>query len=190
MCGDSVDERAASIFSGTDLSTRVCFPYCRAISSCMYLISSRCRWSRYVLSTPRIKSVYLSTVCANPEDYRFSNPCRERLRTYIYWPTEQPLASLKGLRFSELVHYMCTGWCRITFYWTQHVKKRVYLFKTFFFGQQMQSLLKHKMLQLTVKISLYMAATCFGPFGPSSGNIRRNLAEVTVFVELLVKIHR
>jgi hypothetical protein len=27
----------------------------------------------------------------------------------------------------------------------------------------MHSLLKHKMLQLTVKMSLYMAATCFGP---------------------------
>jgi hypothetical protein len=56
--------------------------------------------------------------------------------------------------------------------------------------QQMHSLLKHKMLQLTLKISLYMAPTCFGPFGPSSGSIRRNLATVTVFVELLVKIHR
>jgi hypothetical protein len=54
----------------------------------------------------------------------------------------------------------------------------------------MRSLLKHKMLQLTLKISLYMAPTCFGPFGPSSGSIRRNLAKVTVLVELLVKIHR
>jgi hypothetical protein len=50
------------------------------------------------------------------------------------------------------------------------------------FCQQMHSLLKHKMLQLTLKISLYMAATCFGPFEPSSGSIRRNLAKVTVFV--------
>jgi hypothetical protein len=58
------------------------------------------------------------------------------------------------------------------------------------FCQQMHSLLKHKMLQLTLKISLYMAPTCFGPFGPSSGSIRQNLAKVTVFVELLVKIHR
>jgi hypothetical protein len=56
--------------------------------------------------------------------------------------------------------------------------------------QQMHSLLKHKMLQLTLQISLYMAPTCFGPFGPSSGSIRRNLAKVTVFVGLLVKIHR
>jgi hypothetical protein len=56
--------------------------------------------------------------------------------------------------------------------------------------QQMHSLLKHKMLQFTLKISLYMAPTCFGPFGPSSGSIRRNLAKVTVFVESLVKIHR
>jgi hypothetical protein len=46
------------------------------------------------------------------------------------------------------------------------------------------------MLQLTVKISLYMAPTCFGPFGTSSGSIRLNLAKGTVFVELLVKIHR
>jgi hypothetical protein len=32
-----------------------------------------------------------------------------------------------------------------------------------------------------------MAVTCFGPFGPSSGNIRRNLAKVTVFVEIISK---
>jgi hypothetical protein len=55
------------------------------------------------------------------------------------------------------------------------------------FCQQMHSLLKHKMLQLTVKISLYMAPTCFGPFGPSSGSIRRNLASDTVFVENISK---
>jgi hypothetical protein len=60
----------------------------------------------------------------------------------------------------------------------------------FFFCQQMHSLLTHKMLQITLKISLYMAPTCFGPFGPLSGSIRQNLAKVTVFVELLVKIHR
>jgi hypothetical protein len=55
------------------------------------------------------------------------------------------------------------------------------------FCQQMHSLLKHKMLQLTLKISLYMAATCFGTFGPSSASIRRNLAKVTVFVEIISK---
>jgi hypothetical protein len=55
------------------------------------------------------------------------------------------------------------------------------------FCQQMHSLLKHKMLQLTLKITLYMAPTCFGPFGPSSGSIRRNLAKVTVFVEIISK---
>jgi hypothetical protein len=32
-----------------------------------------------------------------------------------------------------------------------------------------------------------MAATCFGPLGPSSGSIRRNLANVTVFVEIISK---
>jgi hypothetical protein len=51
----------------------------------------------------------------------------------------------------------------------------------------MHYLLKHKMLQPTLKISLYMAPTYFGPFGPSSGSIRRNLAKVTVFVEILKK---
>src|SRR5215469_3018472 len=51
----------------------------------------------------------------------------------------------------------------------------------------MHSLLKHKMLQLTLKISLYMVPTCFGPFGPSSGSIRRNLVKVTVFVEIISK---
>jgi hypothetical protein len=54
-------------------------------------------------------------------------------------------------------------------------------------GQQMHYLLKHKMAQLTLKMSLYMAPTCFGPFGPSSGSIRRNLAKVTVFVEIISK---
>jgi hypothetical protein len=53
--------------------------------------------------------------------------------------------------------------------------------------QQMHSLLKHKMLQLTLKIPLYMAPTCFGPLGPSSGSIRQNLAKVTVFVEIISK---
>jgi hypothetical protein len=51
----------------------------------------------------------------------------------------------------------------------------------------MHSLLKQKMLQFTLKISLYVAPACFGPFGPSSGSIRRNLAKVIVFVELLEK---
>jgi hypothetical protein len=55
------------------------------------------------------------------------------------------------------------------------------------FWQQIHSLLKHKMLQLTIKISLYIAPTCFGPFGPSSCSIRRNLAKVTVFVEIVSK---
>jgi hypothetical protein len=51
----------------------------------------------------------------------------------------------------------------------------------------MHFLLKHKMLPLTVKISLYRASTCFGPFGQSSGSIRRNLAKVTFFVEISSK---
>jgi hypothetical protein len=51
----------------------------------------------------------------------------------------------------------------------------------------MHSLLQQEMLQLTIKISLYMAATYFCPFGPSSGSIRRNFAKVTVFAEIISK---
>ena len=35
--------------------------------------------------------------------------------------------------------------------------------RSFYFCQQMHCLLKHKMLQFVLKISLYMAPTCFGP---------------------------
>jgi hypothetical protein len=38
------------------------------------------------------------------------------------------------------------------------------------FCQQMHSLLKHKVLQLTLKMSLCMAPTCFGLFGPLHSN--------------------
>ena len=48
-------------------------------------------------------------------------------------------------------------------------------------------LLKHKMLQFVFKISPYMATTCFGPFRPSSGSIRWNLAKVTVSLKSSVK---
>ena len=34
------------------------------------------------------------------------------------------------------------------------------------------------MLQFVFKISPYMAPTCFGPFGPSSGCVRWNFAKV------------
>jgi hypothetical protein len=63
----------------------------------------------------------------------------------------------------------------------------VHLLSSKLFCQQMHSLLKHKMLQLTLKIPLYMDPTCFDPFGPSSGSIRRNLATVTIFVEIISK---
>ena len=54
-----------------------------------------------------------------------------------------------------------------------------------FFCQQMHFLLKHKMLQFIPKISLYTAATCFGPSGLPSGSMQRNLAKVTVTVEII-----
>jgi fumarate reductase subunit D len=68
---------------------------------------------------------------------------------------------------------------------TRYLNLNIYIQS--FFCQQMHSLLTHKMLQLTLKISLYMAPTCFGPLGPSSGNVRRNLAKVTGFVEIISK---
>jgi hypothetical protein len=33
--------------------------------------------------------------------------------------------------------------------------------------------IKTKIATICIKISLYMAPTCFGPFGPSSGSMRR-----------------
>jgi hypothetical protein len=77
-----------------------------------------------------------------------------------------------------------------TWYWIFIVVLPCILISSKLLCQQMHCLLKYKMLQLTFKISLCMAPTCFGPFGPSSASIRRNLAKVTVFEELLVKIHR
>jgi hypothetical protein len=109
ICGEFVDERAASVFIGTELSTRVCLLYYRAISSCVNFIKSRWRWSHYVFLNLGLNLLYTGA-----EYYRFSNLCCERLRNYIYWPIEQPLASLKVLRVPELVRHVCTGWCRIT----------------------------------------------------------------------------
>jgi hypothetical protein len=43
---------------------------------------------------------------------------------------------------------------------------RAFLISSKLLCQHMHTLLKHKMLKLTVKISLYMASTCFVPFGP------------------------
>jgi hypothetical protein len=50
----------------------------------------------------------------------------------------------------------------------------------------MHYLLKHKMLQFVFKY-LYMTATCFGPFGPSSGSIYWNLTKVTVSLKYQLK---
>jgi hypothetical protein len=45
--------------------------------------------------------------------------------------------------------------------------------------QRMHYLLKHKTLQFVFKYFFYIAPTCFGPIGPSSGNTYQNLAKVT-----------
>jgi hypothetical protein len=54
----------------------------------------------------------------------------------------------------------------------------------------MHSLLKHKMLQLTLKISLCMGSYMFRSVRTIVREHMPDLAEVKAFVELLVKIHR
>jgi hypothetical protein len=54
----------------------------------------------------------------------------------------------------------------------------------------MHSLLKHKMLQLTHKISLYMSSYMCRSVRIIIRELMLDLAKVTVSVELSVKIHR
>jgi hypothetical protein len=56
--------------------------------------------------------------------------------------------------------------------------------------QKMHSLLKYKMLQLTLKISLYMGSYMFRSVRTIIRELMPDLAKVTVSVELSVKIHR
>jgi hypothetical protein len=56
--------------------------------------------------------------------------------------------------------------------------------------QQMHSTLKHKMLQLTLKISLYMSSYMFRSFRTIIRELMPDLAKVRVSVELSVIIHR
>jgi hypothetical protein len=50
--------------------------------------------------------------------------------------------------------------------------------------------IKRKMLQLTLKVSLYMGSYMFWSIQTIIREHMPDLAKVTVFVELLVKIHR
>jgi hypothetical protein len=63
-----------------------------------------------------------------------------------------------------------------------------------FLVQQMHYLLKYKILQFVFKcLNVHFAApTCFGPLGPSSGSIHRNLAKVIKlqFFKISVKTPR
>jgi hypothetical protein len=62
---------------------------------------------------------------------------------------------------------------------------KIYRF-TKLFCQQMHYLLKHKMLEFVLKY-LFMAPTCFGSFGPSSGSIHWNLAKVIASLKYQLK---
>jgi hypothetical protein len=53
------------------------------------------------------------------------------------------------------------------------------LISTNYLHQRMHYLLKHKILQFLFKYFFYIAPTCFGPLGPSSGSTYQNLAKVT-----------
>ena len=59
-----------------------------------------------------------------------------------------------------------------------------------YFCQQMHCLLKHKMLQFVLKISLFWFLHVSVSHGPSSGSIRWSLAKVTVSLKSSVKTHR
>jgi hypothetical protein len=56
--------------------------------------------------------------------------------------------------------------------------------------QQIHNLLKHKMLQFLFKCLSYIAPTCFGPHGPSSGSTYQNLTTVIISLKLSVKVLR
>jgi hypothetical protein len=51
----------------------------------------------------------------------------------------------------------------------------------------MHNLLKHKMLQFLFKSVPYIAPTCFGPHGPSSGSTYQNLTKVTISLKYQLK---
>jgi hypothetical protein len=52
--------------------------------------------------------------------------------------------------------------------------------------QQVHNLLKHEMLPFLFKGLSYIAPTCFGPHGPSTGSTYQNLTKVTVSLKLSV----
>jgi hypothetical protein len=53
------------------------------------------------------------------------------------------------------------------------------LLSTNYLHQRMHYLLKREILQFVFKYFFYIAPTCFGPTGPSSGGTYQNLAKVT-----------
>ena len=63
------------------------------------------------------------------------------------------------------------------------------LISTKLFCQQMHCLLKHKMLQFVLRISLYRAPTCFGPSWTIIREHTWSLAKVTVSLKSSVKTH-
>jgi hypothetical protein len=55
----------------------------------------------------------------------------------------------------------------------------------------MHYLLKHKILQFVFKYFFYIARTCFGLIGPSSGSTYQNIAKVTkITVSLKYQLKR
>jgi hypothetical protein len=52
----------------------------------------------------------------------------------------------------------------------------------------MHYLLKHKILQFVFKYFFYIAPTCFGHLGPSSGGTYQNLAKVTKITKITLSL--
>jgi hypothetical protein len=140
-------------------------------NSIYYIISKN-------ISSPKAIDWFQNTFMAK---VGFSTRLRKKCEKYILLNFSQNGVWFFGI--PDSFHWICQ-------FATAEVNNCINFEFTKLFCQQMHSLLKHKMLQLILKISLFMAPTCFGPFGPWSGSIRQDLAKVTVFVELLVKIHR
>jgi hypothetical protein len=85
-------------------------------------------------------------------------------------------------------HKMCVFVFSTNFVWNISHSKNNSGTNSKFLCQQMHSLLKHKMLQLTLKISLYMGSYMFRSVRTIIRERTPDLAKVTVLVELLVKI--
>jgi hypothetical protein len=79
-------------------------------------------------------------------------PLRSQVVPCDSWFEYTTAVTVSGLIFKRCRHFILNPNTK-----SEKIMKHIPWFVQSFFGQQMHSLLKHKMLQLTLKISLYMA---------------------------------